>query len=126
MSEHLAIIRVRGHIRVNFKVEDTMKMLNLHRKNYMAVYEKKPNILGMINKVKNYITYGEITPELYEEVKKKLSEPDPKDPKKIKKYFRLQPPRKGFGRKGIKKSYSIGGALGYRGVDINDLIKRMM
>ena len=46
--------------------------------------------------------------------------------KKIKKYFRLNPPRKGFGRKGIKHPYQSGGALGYRGEAINDLIKRMV
>lgn len=49
-----------------------------------------------------------------------------KDPKKIKNYFRLNSPRKGFERKGIKKPFSIGGALGYRGSKINDLIKRMI
>ena len=46
--------------------------------------------------------------------------------KKIKKYFRLNAPRKGFGRKGIKHTFKEGGALGYRGQAINDLIKRMV
>jgi len=44
----------------------------------------------------------------------------------IKPVFRLKPPKKGFGRRGIKKPYSIGGALGYRASDINDLISRMI
>ena len=43
-----------------------------------------------------------------------------------KRFFRLNPPRKGWEGKGIKKSYSVGGALGYRGKAINDLIKRML
>ena len=46
--------------------------------------------------------------------------------KKYKPYFRLNPPRKGFGRKGIKVDFKIGGALGERKEKINDLIKRMM
>ena len=44
----------------------------------------------------------------------------------IKKFYRLDPPRKGFGRKGIKMAFSKGGALGYRAEKINDLVKRMM
>ncbi|MFA5176459.1 MAG: 50S ribosomal protein L30 [Candidatus Nanoarchaeia archaeon] len=44
----------------------------------------------------------------------------------LKKYFRLTPPRKGFERGGIKIPFSMGGALGYRGNKINDLIKRML
>lgn len=43
----------------------------------------------------------------------------------IKPVFRLRAPRKGFERAGIKKSYSVGGAWGYRASDINELIKRM-
>ena len=40
--------------------------------------------------------------------------------------FRLNSPRKGYGRKGLKTQYQNGGALGYRGAAINDLIKRMV
>ena len=48
------------------------------------------------------------------------------DVKGLKKVFRLNPPRKGYGRKGIKVPYSNHGVLGYRGVKINDLIERMV
>ncbi len=40
--------------------------------------------------------------------------------------FRLKPPVHGFEKKGIKKQYSLGGALGYRGSNINDLLRRML
>ena len=43
----------------------------------------------------------------------------------LKPFFRLHPPRKGHERSGIKKPYTIGGALGYRGEHINGLIKQM-
>ncbi|MFH1056035.1 MAG: 50S ribosomal protein L30 [Candidatus Altiarchaeota archaeon] len=49
-----------------------------------------------------------------------------KDVKGLKRVFRLSPPRKGFERKGIKKPYTLGGALGYRGDKIKDLIGRML
>lgn len=44
----------------------------------------------------------------------------------LKKTFRLNPPRKGFERLGIKKPYSIGGVLGYRGDKINELVEKML
>ena len=44
----------------------------------------------------------------------------------IKPVFRLKPPKKGYERAGIKKAYSIGGALGYRATEINKLINKMV
>lgn len=49
-----------------------------------------------------------------------------KDVDGLKPFFRLMPPRKGFERKGTKRHFSIGGALGYRKDKINDLIQRMI
>jgi large subunit ribosomal protein L30 len=43
----------------------------------------------------------------------------------IKPVFRLHPPKKGF-KGSVKKPYKDGGELGYRGRDVNDLLKRMM
>jgi large subunit ribosomal protein L30 len=43
---------------------------------------------------------------------------------RIKPVFRLHPPSKGFKGK-VKRSYTTGGVTGYRGEDINNLIKRM-
>jgi large subunit ribosomal protein L30 len=48
------------------------------------------------------------------------------DVKGMKHYFRLNPPKKGFERKGIKKPYTVGGALGNRGEKINELLERMI
>ncbi|MEB3756525.1 MAG: 50S ribosomal protein L30 [Desulfurococcales archaeon] len=45
--------------------------------------------------------------------------------KGVKPFFRLHPPRKGF-NKSIKRHYHDEGELGYRGPDINDLVKRMI
>ena len=44
----------------------------------------------------------------------------------LKPYFRLSPPIKGFGRKGTKLQFSLGGALGNRKEKINELLKRMI
>jgi large subunit ribosomal protein L30 len=109
----IAIVRVRGGIRVQTDIVDTMKMLKLYKQNYAVVYEKTPSLLGMLSKAKDYTTWGEIN----DETRKLL---------KGEGYFRLNPPRGGYGRKGIKKGFSEGGALGYRGEKINDLIKKMV
>ena len=44
----------------------------------------------------------------------------------LKPVFRLHPPRGSKGWGGIKRSFSVGGALGYRGDDIKELVMRMM
>jgi len=43
----------------------------------------------------------------------------------IKSVFRLHPPKKGF-KRSIKKPFGAGGETGYRGREINELIKRMI
>ena len=127
MNNHkqIAIIRVRGLVRRSKDIADTLNMLKLHRKNYCVVYDHTPSIAGMVQKVKDFVTWGFIDEHTYAELKKR-AEKDPRDPKKIKKFFRMNPPRKGYGREGIKKPYHQGGALGNRKEEINDLIARML
>ena len=48
-----------------------------------------------------------------------------KDVPELKPFFRLHPPRKGHMRNGIKRPYTISGALGYRGEAITALVEKM-
>ncbi len=142
-KKQLAAIRIRGLTGMRVKIEDTLQMLRLYKKNYCCVLPHNPVYIGMLKRAKDYITWGEIDGETFNTLVSKRGEEfngretDSKEKinynefivinnKKIKKYFRLNSPRKGFGRKGIKHSFQQGGALGYRGVAINDLIKRMI
>jgi len=47
-----------------------------------------------------------------------------KDIPSVKPIFRLNPPKNGY--EGIKRSFKNGGALGYRGKEINKLIEKMV
>lgn len=138
------------------EVRDTLAMLRLHRINHLVIVDDTPSYRGMIQKVKDYITWGEIDKETLakllrkrgrlignkpitdEYVKEKLGmtieefaekvvngEMKLRDLPNIKPVFRLHPPRGGL--KGSKKrSFKEGGALGYRGEKINELIERML
>lgn len=55
-----AIFRVRGRVDVRKDIEDTLKLLRVHRKNYLSIMPKTESIEGMIQKAKDYITWGEI------------------------------------------------------------------
>jgi large subunit ribosomal protein L30 len=109
----IAVILIRSIVGSNYSVKDTLRMLRLKKKNICVVLEKTPGNLGMVKKIKDLVTWV----ELNEEVLGLL-----KDQKTI----NLHPPRGGFERKGIKIPFKVGGALGYRGEKINDLIKRML
>jgi large subunit ribosomal protein L30 len=127
-SKKIAVIRIRGSIRVKKVVNDTLDMLQLYRRNYCVVLQTTPSILGMLKKVKDYITWGEIDEETLKLLKEKRLEKGKNKQGKVveKKFFRLHPPRKGFERKGTKVPFKVGGALGNRGAKINDLLKRMI
>ncbi|NUN11853.1 uL30 family ribosomal protein [Candidatus Micrarchaeota archaeon] len=109
----IAIIRVRGSIGVTHKVAETMKQLHLTRKNHCVVIEETETLKGMLQKVKDYVTWGELT----EETNKKISA-------KGKQPYRLNPPKGGF-KGSIKQPYPKG-ALGNRKEKINDLVNRML
>ncbi|MCP3681155.1 MAG: 50S ribosomal protein L30 [bacterium] len=120
MSEKkIAVIRIRGLEGVNKYIESTLEMLRLKRKHNCVIVPATPEKMGMLSKAKDYITWGEVSDET---VKLLVS----KSKKKDAKVFKLNPPRGGFERKGIKKPFSIGGVLGYRADKINELIKRMV
>lgn len=115
----LAAVRVRGLVGINKDIKDTLDMLRLYRKNYCVVLDDNTSIKGMLNKVKDFVTWGNIDEGTLKSLKEKRAEKD-------KKFFRLNPPKKGFGRKGIKIAFVAGGALGERKEKINDLINRMI
>jgi large subunit ribosomal protein L30 len=120
----IALIRIRGLVDLKFEIKDTLNFLNLFRRNYCVVVENTDSNMGMIKKVKDYVTYGEIDDSTYKLLLEKKLEKNPDGSSK--KFFRLHPPRGGFERKGIKIPFSQKGALGYRGSKINDLIKKML
>jgi len=139
----LAAIRLKGLIGVKSNIADTLNMLRLYKTNYCCVLNGTPLYEGMLKTAKDFITWGEIDEDTFNQLVSKRgedfkgSETDRRgkikyndfmlvDNRKIKKYFRLNAPRKGLGKKGLKHTFREGGALGYRGDKINDLIKRML
>ncbi len=124
--ELIAVVKVRGEINTNTDILDTLAMLSLHKRNFCSVQKATPSIMGMIKKCKDYITWGPISEETLKELIKTRAEKNPTQPEKTKKFFRLNSPKKGYGRKGIKTPFKLGGSLGDRGEKINDLIKRML
>ena len=150
----IAAIRIRGRTGVKGEIEDTMKMLRLNRINHAVILNENPSYKGMLQKAKDYITWGEIKEETLakiiakrgklpggaqvteeylkentsyssiEDLSKAVSEGAKLEESGIKPVFRLHPPRKGH--KNIKKAYNEDGTLGYRGETIEDLIKKML
>jgi len=113
-----AIIRISGGIGLKKEIKETLNRLRL-RKKYSCIIIKKPTKtqLGMINKVRDFVAFGEINSEIH----KKLLE---KRKTKIKNFFRLHPPRKGIES---KKHFGVGkGVLGDHQDKINKLIERML
>ncbi len=122
----IVAIRLRGSRGLTEDIVSTLTMLNLHKKYFCIIVKPTPSAKGMLNKARDYITWGEISDELAKSLVEKRSEKDPKDAKKIKKYFRLHPPKGGFEKRGIKNAYTNGGDLGYRGEKMQDLLTRML
>jgi len=141
--ERLAVVRVRGILEIKPAARKTLELLSLKRKNHCIILPKTKQYLGMLNRVKDFVTYGPVREETFRMLVEKKGElfnqrlTDKKgiitynkfievNGKKYNKAFRLNSPRKGYAPKGVKMPFSRGGALGFRGDNINDLIQRMM
>jgi len=139
-----AAIRLKGSAGLEKDIIDTLKMLRLNRKMHCVILKESDCTNGMLHKVKDWITWGEIDEKILryliekrgrkpgderlkaeevEEVFKKIKETD-KVPEIIKPVFRLNPPSKGF-KNSVKQHYPDG-ELGYRGKEINKLLMRMI
>lgn len=116
----IAVIRIKGKVKIRKEIEETLKRLGLKKKYSCVILENpKSEESGMIEKVKNFVAFGEINQETF----KKLVEAREKF-SKSKKYFRLHPPRGGIES---KKNFGTGkGVLGDNKNKINDLIERML
>ncbi|MFQ5976124.1 MAG: 50S ribosomal protein L30 [Candidatus Hydrothermarchaeales archaeon] len=153
--KRLVVIRVRGKVNVKKEIEDTLKMLRLYRINHSVLISSTPSLKGMVVKAKDYITWGDVDEKdislllknrgeliggekLTDAYVKKntrfksiadfvkafaASKAELSDIPNLKPVFRLHPPRKGHKR--IKRAFKDGGALGYRGSQIKDLVYRM-
>ncbi len=68
----IAIIQVRGILGSRRKVRDTLKLLNLTRKNSCSIISSTNKAaVGMLNVIKDYVTWGEIDKETFVELLKK-------------------------------------------------------
>lgn len=148
-------MRIRGTIRAPRQVRETLEMLGLKRNNHAVLIDDRQSFLGMLKVAQNFVTWGEASQETVdilirkrgrlsgdkrftdeyaqtigekslEKLVKNIHKCDVQYGKlpNVKPIFKLRPPTKGFKGK-VKKSYGMGGESGYRGKQINKLIKRM-
>jgi large subunit ribosomal protein L30 len=150
-----AIVQVRGVVKTPRVIKDTLKMLRLHHINHCVLVPDTPAYLGMIRKVKDFVAYGEVDGEVLAEILRtrgrltgnvRLTDEYVKENSQfadiddlaralsreevamaavpgLKPVMRLHPPRKGH--RSIKRTYQQGGALGYYGQEINQLLHKM-
>lgn len=151
-----AAIMVRGLIGARKDAKMAMRLLRLNKQNHLVLLPENASSIGTLEKVRSYITYGKITNDVLAELIEKWArlQGDKRidgnflkankfgsvkeladaliggkaslNVLKIKPVFRLHAPSKGYERKGTKKPFAVGGALGPRGEEINRLIERMI
>ena len=65
------VVRARSNVGVERGIKETMFHMNLTKVNHAVIIPENPQYEGMLQKAKDYITWGKATPEL---VEKMLSE----------------------------------------------------
>lgn len=149
------VIRVRGTTGVIQNIADTLDMLRLNRISHAVIVDETPSYKGMLQKAKDYITWGEITPEVLTEIIAKRGRvvggapvtddyvAENSDYKSIEELanalinsevkladLNIKPVFRFHpprkGYENIRLSVEEGGSLGYRGTDIEELAKRML
>mgnify|MGYP001564545482 CR=1 FL=1 len=125
----ILVIRISGMVEIPEKVQDTLYRLRLRRKYSCVVLPQHKEIVGMIERVKDFIAYGKISEAEFEELinkKKKVEHfifgKGSFEDHNLKPFFRLHPPRGGID----SKTHFPKGVLGNHGEKINALLQRML
>jgi 50S ribosomal protein uL30 len=137
----LVVIRIQGRVETDYNITETLKRLRMKKKySCVLINPKDKSLMGMLNKIKYYVAYGEIGEESLSKLlaarAKKLDKKEFDAGKvsteilsgktleqlKFIPFMRLHPPRKGIK---TKLQYPKG-VLGYHGKDINKLVERML
>ncbi|NHJ49421.1 MAG: 50S ribosomal protein L30 [Asgard group archaeon] len=151
----LAIVRIRGSVDLNYNVKHALKLLNLTRPNHAVLVPNDSMHKGMLQKVKDTVTWGEINKATLKALIQKRGRV--KGNQKITPKFlkerkfettndfinalftgkadmrRIEGLKPIFrlhpprkGFKSVKNPVTRGGDLGYRGEEINALLEKMM
>lgn len=151
-----AVVRVRGGIRTSRDVKETLRLLRLTRQNHLVFVPEDASHRGMLQKVKDYVTWGEVDAETIAEVlalRGRLSGGRPLTDEAVRARTEFKSTRElaaalaesraaisrlgGIkpvirlhpprgGYEGTKRPFRDGGSLGYRGRDICSLVRSML
>ncbi len=152
----IVVVRVRGHAKVRHQAVEAMGMMKLNRVNHCVVLPQNETSKGMIQTVKDYVTWGELGPEavarlLHQKGEitggERLTDAYVKDNSKFASILSLAKaidkgeakvadvkglkpvlrlPPPIHGYESTRKTTADGGAIGYRGQAIEKLIERML
>lgn len=151
-----AIVRVRGLKHVRPEIKAGLKTLNLDRKNHCVLVPVNASTEGVLHQIKDYVAFGTLNIETLSTLLQKRARLEGDKPlstdflkahqmesivalakalheekvtlKKlgIKSVLRLNSPRKGFGRVGMKQGVGLKGPLGFHEKGLDNLIRHMM
>jgi large subunit ribosomal protein L30 len=120
VNKMIAALRIRGDVDVSQSISRTLQDLKLTKRNQIVVFEEDNEAVeGMMNKGKDFITYGKISEDTLED----LAERAGKESLESGDTVSLHPPSGGF--RNTKKQVGQGGGLGKRD-DLDELIQKMV
>ena len=61
-----SVVRVRGSVNVKPKIKETMKLMRLNRVNHCVIIPENDTYIGMLQIIKDYVTWGEVAAETTE------------------------------------------------------------
>jgi len=131
MAKAFLVLRIKGQADVPHWATTTLRLLKLEKKFRATIIPAKENTLGMLNKIKHYVSFtskdiSDIGFKSIDELATSLAEGKTSLSKlsPLKPWFALSPPRHGF-KRSTKKLYGEKGILGYN-KELVTLIRNMI
>ena len=70
-KKRIAVIRIKGIISIKRSIADTLRLMRIYNKNYCVIIDNSKYSVGMLEKVKDYVTWGELDQKTFKELLEK-------------------------------------------------------
>ena len=70
----IAVVMVRGPVRIRHDVARSLRQLNLHKSNHAVIVEDSSSVKGQLHRIQSFVTWGPVNDETIKKISPRAQE----------------------------------------------------